>query len=181
MTQYELNHRYFNWLCRLVCDTKHPYSRYSSLLEHLHNVQFEYILDMDENRLMDGIDMRYRFGRENRYPDSMIATLLDDRPCSILEMMVALAVRCEEHIMEDPDIGDRTGHWFWVMVHSLGLESMRDEMYNSDFVDLTLERFLNRTYAHDGQGGLFTVKGCQEDMRDIEIWYQLNMYLNTII
>lgn len=181
MTQYELNHRYFDWLCQLVCDAKHPYGRYSDLLNHLHNVQFEYILDMDENRLMDGIDMRYRFGRENGYHDSMIATLLGNRPCSILEMMVALAVRCEEHIMEDPDLGDRTGEWFWGMVKSLGLESMDDRVYNSDFVDLTLEQFLNRTYARDGRGGLFTVKGCREDMRDIEIWYQLNMYLNTII
>lgn len=181
MTQNELVHRYFDWLCELVCDPKHLYSRYSDLLSHLHNVQFEYILDMDENRLLDGIDMRYRFGRENQCPEPMIATLLDNHPCSVLEMMVALAVRCEEHIMEDSDLGDRTGQWFWEMIKSLGLESMDNRKYNSDFIDLILEQFMNRTYAQDGKGGLFTVEGCQEDMRDIEIWYQLNMYLKTIL
>lgn len=181
MIQYELDHQYFRWLCQLVCDMKHPFERYSTLLQHLHDIQFEYILEMDENRLMDGLDMRYKFGRESKYPDSMVASLLDNRPCSVLEMMVALAVRCEEHIMEDPDLGDRTGKWFWTMVQSLGLIELTNRSYNSDYVDLVIEQFLNRTYARDGRGGLFTVEGCREDMRNIEIWYQLNMYLNTII
>ena len=39
-------------------------------------------------------------------------------------MMIALAIRCEEHIMDDPDAGDRTGQWFWSMLVSLGLGSM---------------------------------------------------------
>lgn len=51
----------------------------------------------------------------------MIASYLDNRPCSVLEMIIALAIRLEEHIMDDPDIGNRTGQWFWDMIVSLGL------------------------------------------------------------
>lgn len=180
MTRYALNQRYFRWMCKLVYN--HRYSRvlsYDKLLRHLHKVPFTYSIDMDGNRAADGTDLRYRFGSQEDYRDTIIAVYLDDRPCSVLEMMVALAVRCEEHIMEDSDFGDRTGQWFWNMVVSLGLGSMTDEHYNPDYVDMTIRRFLDREYDRDGHGGLFTVKNCRRDMRSIEIWYQMCMYLES--
>ena len=78
------------------------------------------MIPMDGNRAEDGIDLRYRFGHEQHYSDAMVASFLDDRPCSVLEMMIALSIRCEEHIMDDPDVGNRTGQWFWSMIASLG-------------------------------------------------------------
>ena len=39
---------------------------------------------------------------------------------------------------------------------------------------------LNRDYGRDGKGGLFTIEHCRYDMRDIEIWYQANWYLDNI-
>ena len=38
-----------------------------------------------------------------------------------------------------------------------------------------------REYAPDGRGGLFTIRNCEEDLRKVEIWYQLCWYLDTII
>ena len=111
----------------------------------------------------------------------MIATYLDDRPCSILEMMIALAIRCEEHIMEDPEIGNRTGQWFWNMIVSLGLGHMTDDYFDLAYVEEAVRRFLNREYSRDGSGGLFTIERCPQDMRRIEIWYQMCMYLQTIL
>ena len=135
---------------------------------------------MDGNRAEDGIDLRYRFGREYSYPDAMIASYLDDRPCSILEMMTALAIRCEEHIMDDPDIGNRTGQWFWSMLVNLGLGSMYDAKFDRYRVDRILERLLDREYGRNGKGGLFTVNNGR-DMRTTEIWYQMNYYLSEVI
>lgn len=173
----ELTQRYFDWLYRTVCDDR----VHRKLLSHLFDTPFTYILEMDGNRAADGEDLRYRFGRDRGYSDAKIASQLDDRPCSVLEMMVALSIRCEEHIMEDADIGDRTGQWFWNMIVSLGLGSMTDARYDSDRVDDILERFLNREYDRDGSGGLFAIEHCRQDMRSIEIWYQMHMYLGTIL
>lgn len=183
MTNNELSQEYFDWLTSFVCDD-HRYSRrttYRKLMQHLYDMQFTYTIPLDDNRAADGIDLRYRFADERRYPDAVVATYLDNRPCSVLEMMIALAIRCEEHIMEDYDIGNRTGQWFWNMIVSLGLGPMTDQRYNRRVVDAIIVRFLDRDYERDGSGGLFTVPGTHRDMRNIEIWYQMNMYLETII
>ncbi|MDR1541573.1 MAG: hypothetical protein LBU32_26995 [Clostridiales bacterium] len=81
------------------------------------------------NRAEDGIDLRYRFGYEHRYENPMIATYLDRRPSSVLEMPVALSMRCKESIMDDPDACDRTGRCLWNMIANLGLGSLNDRAH----------------------------------------------------
>lgn len=78
--------------------------------------------------------------------------------------------------MDDPDIGNRTGQWFWDMIVSLGLGSMDDSKFDKAYAIDVIRRFLNRDYERDGKGGLFTIEHCRYDMRDIEIWYQANWY-----
>ena len=96
-------------------------------------------------------------------------------------MLIALAIRCEEHIMDDPDIGNRTGQWFGGMIDNLGLGSMYDENFDRDYVDEKIGIFLNRDYERNGKGGLFTVKHCKYDLRTVEIWYQMCWYLDYIL
>lgn len=180
MTKDELTDRYFNWMYQLMVDDRYSDRSYRKLFSRLHDTEFTYTIPMDGNRAEDGINLRYRFGHEHDYPEAMIARYLDDRSCSILEMMTALAIRCEEHIMDDPDIGDRTGQWFWDMIVSIGLGSMDDKHFDRYYVDKVLERFLDREYEKNGKGGLFTVNnGC--NMRTTEIWYQMNYHLAELI
>jgi hypothetical protein len=182
MTKNELNKEYFEWMYQLVCNERYPKRiSYRKLLTHLHDIEFTYIIGMDGNRAEDGIDLRYRFGYERQYSKSMIATYLDDRPCSVLEMLTALAIRCEEHIMDDPDIGNRTGQWFWNMISNLGLSSLNDTRFDSEYLNRVITRFLNREYKRNGEGGLFTVKNCKHDLRTVEIWYQMCWYLDDIL
>jgi hypothetical protein len=95
-------------------------------------------------------------------------------------MMVALAVRCEEDMMYDPDYGDRTAQWFWGMVRSLGLGGMMDSVYDPDRVEAVIQRFLNRDYEPNGKGGLFTLRHAPFDARKVDIWYQLCWYLDEL-
>lgn len=171
--------RYFEWICNLVESTQ--YGNYSRLLRHLHNREFYYSsrVPLDSNRLTDGLNLRYRFGYEKHIPDATISRYLDKGPCSVLEMMASLALRCEETIMVDEDIGDRTGLWFWSMITSLGLIEMTDTRYDENYVDFVVTRFLNREYEPNGKGGLFTVN-TQRDMRTVEIWCQLMWYLDKL-
>lgn len=181
MTRTELANRYFDWMCQLVTDDRHSAQRYQRLLMRLHETEFVYSIPMDGNRATDGMDLRYRFGSERSYPEPLIASLLDNSPCSVLEMMVALSVRCEEHIMDDPDVGNRTGQWFWGMVDNLGLSRMDDSQFDQRRVDGALARLLDRKYGRNGEGGLFTVANSRTDLRSVDIWYQMNWYLDEIV
>ncbi len=182
MTRKELNNLYFEWMYQLV--DGEGYSEglsYRKLFKHLHETEFIFSVPMDANRADDGTDLRYRFAYEKSYDNRIIAAYLDDRPCSVLEMMAALSLRCEEHIMDDPDIGDRTGQWFWGMIRNLGLDSMDDSRFDAVYTDDIISRFLEREYSPDGGGGLFTVKNCMYDLREIEIWYQMCWYMDNMI
>lgn len=182
MVKNDIAREYLGWMTQIICDGQ-PYKRtaYSQLLRRLYDTDFTYKIPMDGNREQDGIDLRYRFGLENGYGSVIIADILDIHPCSVLEMMVALSIRCEEHIMSDPDIGDRTGEWFWKMMVSLGLEDMDDVSFDGRHVDGVLSRFLDRQYKRNGQGGLFTIEDSKRDMRTIEIWYQMCWYLDETL
>lgn len=176
---------YFNWLVSFVFNNEHSRSAYNNLLTHLFQTEFRYSIPRDRNRVDDGIDLRWRFAcdiSDSETERIVISQSLSDSSdtCSVLELMVALAVRCEETIMDDPSYGNRTTQWFWKMISSLGLGSMTNVNYDRQYVDRVLTRFMNRSYDPDGNGGLFTVRNCEYDMRNVEIWYQLCWYLDSI-
>ena len=139
------------------------------------------MIPKDQNRAEDGVSLRYRFAIEQDYED--VDWVLDvlDGPCSILEMMVALALRCEECIMDDPMMGNRTAQWFWNMIVSLGLGPVVDGRFDRRLTEAVIDRFLNRDYESNGKGGLFTVRNSHIDMREAEIWHQLCEYLDSIM
>ena len=101
-------------------------------------------------------------------------------------MMIALSIRLEENILRDPDKGDRTSVWFWVMMRNLGLDCMTDDCFDEDEAVDILRNFVNRNYEKNGQGGLFFLgkkwaKSGQKsglDMRNVEIWYQANYFFS---
>lgn len=182
MTRLKLNKEYFEWLCQLVYDKRYSKNlSYRKLLKYLDSVEFTYTIDMDANRAEDGTDLRYRFAFERGIEGPFVKMYLDERPCSVLEMMIALAIRCEEHLMDDPTVGNRTGQWFWNMIVNLGLGSMSDTRFDEGYVDKCVNRLLNREYGPNGEGGLFTVEHCRQDLRITEIWYQMMWYLNGIM
>lgn len=178
MTRNSIESHYFDWMYDLVCNTDYSDLTYYELLSTLNDIDFVYINERDVNRAIDGVDFRYRFGYECGYSNEMIQTYLDTKPCSVLEMMIALAFRIEETIMDDPEYGDRTGQWFWNMIVSLGLGSMCDTRFDRAHVEDVIYRFLNRDYKRNGEGGLFTTQDASHDMRTAEIWYQAMWYLN---
>lgn len=179
MTREAVMDDYFEWLCKIVCENR--YSKkisYRRLLKRLHEVDFTSLLSRDDNRAEDGIGLRCRFAYGYVSPASAETFL--DMPCSVLEMILALAIRCEETIMDNPSFGDRTGQWFWGMINNLGLGSMTDDNFDTSYVDFVVDRFLDREYEANGRGGLFTIRNCEYDLRDAEIWYQLCWYLASI-
>ena len=179
MTCVEIRRDYFNWLYRSVCYNENV--SYRKLLLKLHNVPFTYTMEKDKNREADGVNLRFRYGEDRNVSDIDIEDSLCTVPCSVLEMMVALAIRIEEHIMNDPDQGDQTGKWFFEMLSSMHLIFMDDSMYNEHFVDEAINILLSRQYDYNGDGGLFTIRRPLMDVRRMEIWYQMNGYFNEYL
>lgn len=182
MTKDDLINQYFEWLYRLV-NSQYPRAktRYRKLLCYMHGVEYRYHIDMDENRAIDGVALRYRFGYDNNYSDELISEFLGDGPASVLEVMVALSLRCEESIMDDYEKGNRLPLWFWGMVENLELLTMTNPNFDRDYTQKMLDRFLDQRYAPDGLGGLFRLRNCSTDMRTVEIWYQMCWYLDEVI
>ena len=169
---------YFDWLYDLAMDGNDDY-RY--LCAFLHGTEFTYMLPMDDNRYEDGISMRYRYGYECDIPNYRIASELDQRPCSVFEMMVALALRMEEDIMGKKD-SDRTHEWFGEMLESLGLSHMTDDRFDEGEAERKINIFLDRKYQRDGKGGLFTISDAPvANLQNVEIWYQAMWYLNDVL
>lgn len=178
MTNSKMVSDYFEWLCSFIEDNNKNRISYNELLHYLFDTEFVYILDMDENRAYDGVELRYRFGRENRISEPIIACELDIRPCSILEMMIALSLRIENNIMDNPDVGNQTSKWFWMMINNLGLSNMNYYNFDERHVDHVLKIFLDRRYDRNGRGGLVHLQNPRQDLRNVEIWYQWMWYLS---
>jgi hypothetical protein len=167
---------YFDWMYGLVCSD----DSYRKLLKYLHDIEFQYTIPLDGNRYEDGVDLRYRFGYEHGYSSGVIAEYLDITSCSVLEMMLALSIRIEEHIMDNPDIGNRTPKWFWSMIENLGISHMSNESFDREVADDIMDIFMNNAYEPNGRGGLFEIRDTDHDLRKVEIWYQACWYLNNL-
>ena len=189
MNAYDIEREYYDWICSIAMSDNYVRSSYSKLLNGLWSTIFQCILPLDRNRVSDGVNMRCAFAESiginiNDYSDR-IATELRNlyyyKPCSVLEMMVALAVRAEDQIMQDSKIGDRVSFWFMEMIKTLGLESMTDSRFDQSYFDECMDIFLHRQYLYNGDGGLFRVDNPKRDMRDTDIWIQCMWYLDEFL
>ena len=156
---------YYHWLIDQVCDKQYDSKYYSKLLFELDNIEFTWSLDLDENRAVDGLELRRRYGIER------------NGPCSVLEMLVALSIR----VVEDGYMDEGSENvFFWGMIKSLGLYFNDDYDYDDGLTDAVISRFLDREYDYDGNGGLFKVKHPRDDMRDVQIWQQAMWHINEL-
>lgn len=173
-TMTELETPYFNWLTSLVGMKGHQ-----KLLTELYLTPFVWTenFPMDQNRVGDGLSLRYRFSYETHMSKEDRDNLERVRPCSVLEVMIALALRCEEEYMVSGD-ENNTGKWFYQMVASLGLINMHDAVFDRSKVQEKLNIMMNRGYSPNGLGGLFFIPGYTDDLREVELWYQMMAYLD---
>jgi hypothetical protein len=166
-----LDESYFTWLYSKVGSVKiaNPSRTYWGLLKKLYTKEFIWFVPNDDNRAEDGRALRQEFMQEEG-----IASIDENwmhLGCSMLELLIALSRR----------IAFETGwtHWtcFWEMMHNLLLDEYDDSRkLPEQKVDDILDCVIWRTYADDGTGGLFPVRGCR-DMPSMELWYQMQAYM----
>lgn len=176
---FDVEQDYFHWLCELV-HVDQEYVSYWILAKDLHHKTFYSLVDHDENRAGDGLELREEYLRHIGYPKYV------DIPgeCTVLEMIIALARRIEFETSNPYDLEDtvdRTSFWFWEMIDNLGLTKFSDDAYveleGQVYVDWIVDNFLNRRYEPNGFGGLFPLEHSFENQCNVEIWYQMSAYL----
>lgn len=170
---------YFEWLCDKI--DLEP-GVYDILIRELYTTPFEWVLDLDENRAEDGIILRGFFHN----PDG--STALDtfaDKPCSILEMLIALSEKMD-YLMSDDGRGDRTRLWFWEMIENLGLDIFADVFFSEPFgedmkrlsqLHNICDRWMHREFNYRGYGSPFPLKDPHRDQREQHLIDQMNDYI----
>lgn len=185
MPEINLNDLYYKWICSMIFPDENLRTRYSNVLHLLHNTQFQYTMALDENRMKDGIDLRYHFSCACKIPYEIVSQSFDRNSCSMLEMMASLAVRCENDIMSDNMYGDRTSQWFSLMFCNLGLDKYVNDCWtiNSYYeVKNILRKCMFREYDRDGSnGGLFKFDSPYYDLRNMQIWDQMCVCMTQIL
>lgn len=166
---------YFEWLCFLV---NADMERYSELLFQLHDTDFVWCLELDESRANDGLELRKEYYEMTG--DDWV--MLMEKPCSVLEMLVALARRMDDMLMDD-NTASRVPVWFWEMVKNLGLKKYKnvvmlvgndDDLYG---IQTILHMWMTREFEFDGVGSVFPLQNPASDQRDATIVRQLNAYV----
>lgn len=170
---------YFQWLCWMV-GTERDGNSYHLLLKALHSHQFAWFVPNDDNRAAEGNALRDRFYRHELIPFSFNSNDFADCECTMLELILGLALRCYSTLEDSPD-NILISEWFWKLLANVGLYDYSDEYYHnmgvSDFVGVIMDKITNRTYHSSGKGGLFPLKKSKKDQRKVELWYQMSEYL----
>ena len=172
----EIETYYVDWLREQAVGQDRSYDK---LLDFLYNTPYFHTLPMDENREEDGIELRYIFGNEECISNDDISSGLDSgRGCSMLEMMVALARRCENQNINDMEEGEQPERWFIVKITNLGLRGFDNEHFDLREARTVVDRFLAHRYSYYGDGSLFSVCRPRYDMRKTDLWYQAMWYFS---
>lgn len=169
------NKTYFEWLYSLIKDSNRDGKPYTYLMGQLHDTTFYSLVPNDDNRGKDGEDLRVRF--MDRY-ESHVQPLYG-RPCTVFEMLIALAYRMEE-IMNGEPFALSVSECFWVFIRNLNLEWYADEIRYDQYaekIEGNVKRFLERRFNYSGIGGIFPLKKAKRDQKTTEIWYQMSDYL----
>lgn len=161
---------YFDWLCMIAIPNGYQRSRYSKVLMLLMDTPFHWTIPKDENRARDGLELR------DIYTEETGEGCRHGGPCSFLEMLVALAIRCNDELMYDPEDPKRADRWFWLIFQRLGMDVFEDKNFQKQTPNeilAILDGFVDKN-----------VKMCPflfpkppHNFEKMEIWYQLNHYI----
>lgn len=166
---------YFDWLCKKISVKTGDYrENYSTLAYKLFTKEFYYSIERDSNRDFDGKKLRESYIDTFGEPASDIP----NGPARVLEVLIALAERCDSDIMYDPNLGDRTGFWFWTFLSNVGLDIFNNSRFDDALVDDILNTWLDRRIGFNGENGIFPLKNSEQNQQEIELWYQLMAFLN---
>lgn len=175
---------YCDWLLeevgfvgKFVCGNDGHFGRhlyphdYELLMRKLHNINFVWYIERDENRMKDGLALRDEY-----FDNAGIDGGSFNRKCSVLEMLIGLAIRLDTDYIGDP--GEPHPEFiFWDMLCNLGLDIFVNDNFNEIYVEDIVIKWLERKFKSNGKGGIFPLKNDTFDSRNEEIWKLAMAYI----
>lgn len=168
---------YFEWLTSQIDIPESNQHTYNELFSRMYEIEFVWHISGDGNRVQDGLDLRTQFMNQTRRRRSLDLDTIIHKGASVLEVLIALSIRTAFTAGGVPEI------WAWQLIENLHLERSFDPLTpgKANRVDDILEALIWRTYQRDGQGGFFPLSSeAPSDQTKIEIWDQMNIYVNEI-
>lgn len=156
---------YFEWLLDLI-GVDFGLTNYKCLYDKLSRTSFQITHPRDNNRRIDGADLRWKYHMETGkdVPEG------EDDACSVLEMLIAFAIRIDNEWSGTPGVPEPEVV-FWSMICNLGLKKYNDRSWNEEKVDDILWKFMRKS---DEKCMIFPVF---EDLNR-EFWDQAVHYLH---
>lgn len=173
MNTRPLDELFLGWLYSQVADDtgEDPSKTYWNLLRQMYIHPFYWMVEFDENRVVDVHDLRVEFIRFNDIVDVSVNEWLS-LDCSMLELAIVLSRRLQFLA------GGTTAAWFWILIENIGLMDCDDTSpRHSERVTYILDQINGRYYAPSGRGGFFPLEHPRTDQREVELWYQLEAYV----
>lgn len=165
---------YIRWLESQLRDEHANWDKsYWGLIDALFSQKYFALIDLDANRMADGLGLRVDYMRlENIRPSLMP----DFGPCTFLEVLIGLSRRLE-FLAEGAAAG-----WAWHLLCNLELDRMGDPFTASKKrkTQAIMDIVIDRSYDPDGTGGFFPLVWNEDDQTRIELWYQMNAYVKEL-
>lgn len=146
---------------------------YWDLVNALHDKEFTWSVPNDDNRLVDGLELRAEFCFSQHVRVDALRSL---GPCSFLEVLIGLSRRLSFHA------GGQAPVWAWQLLNNLGLTDLADPLSRRHYRQVSdiLDVVIRREYSPNGHGGLFPLIDTDEDQTQVELWYQMAEYIDEI-
>ena len=151
-------------------------TKFGRLFEILHHINFECVLERDENREDDGVELREEYSVPDCF-DAEQEEAFYAQKCSVLEMLIALSIRVDDEFIGDP-AEEHPEDFFMEMIENLGLDKFNGNRYRDDDVIKIIQRWMDRKFNKNGHGSPFPMKYDRRDQRKLEIWDQMNAYIS---
>ena len=148
---------YFNWIV-----DNYWVKELTPIANLLANKDYIWHMTLDKNRAHAGLMLRQQYACEVGvyYEDFAIG------PCTCLEMITALAFQMWQQS------GAKEPKYFIA----------EDVIPNFDRREISfdvLDRWMRGDYRADGYGSPFYIPNCNRDMRTMDVWSQMNLYLTS--
>lgn len=163
---------YLKWLLKECNLNNSFYVKYKELLSYLLETDFVYVIEKDRNRALDGLDLRDKY-----YEDTGYEYDEDCDTCSVLEMLIALSIRVDDEYTGYPG-EEHPEDIFLEMFNNLQLNRFKGVGFSYEEVDEILNIWMYRQFQPDGSGSIFMIEDPYVDQREIEIWDQMQEFLN---
>lgn len=184
-----MRHEYFEWLVSKVTSPAVPDDAQArNVLRVLRDIRIQGLpMADDDPRLEDGKQLRMNFIDDAGLSVHSYDDALEPNFCTVLELLIALAIRMDD-IMRDPlDPSSSVPSCFWGMVTTMVGQPFYPCSYWAFPADVSIAavvtessmKFLSRQYDPTGYNGNIFIDVSGVDLRAIDIWAQACRFMTA--